>query len=996
MANFEVDDELTSSGLSPESIVRLDIPATHKHIRYLDLMPSSDSKIVFPDAVVESAGQPFAYVVRKDRLGDIQQDTRSLESLIRILACRSDAKYLCVITPGAMDVYPIALTRELPNAIVDDKTLSTPTWLDLLTGAVSVPVFGKKKTLKSDEQWLEGLLFNLLTQAAKEIQKSSPYLSIEQTLALVGQALFFRFLVDRKIIGRKNLREITSSANSLSEAFATAENLIATSQWLDKTFNGDLLSLGKYGAQSLVKLCGEEISDVCWHLTNIQHNSVNGQMELDWSGINFKHVPVDVLSQVYEDFAHEFVPDLAKQTSVHFTPRHLAEILVEGVFSAVESCPPHMAKVLDPAVGGGVFLVLSLRRLVAEHWKHHGQRPGRARIRAILNTQLTGIDINHDALNVCALSLYLAALELDPKPSPISDLKFNKLLGSVLIPVHVDDLDEASDADLGSLSKQIRAKLKGKFDIVVGNPPWTNWKNQIAQELNNCIGELITADRAVEKTKAKIRTRYGSPDVAFLLAARDWVKPKGAIGFALHARLIFQSASQALRRVVFETIRVTGVMNFSALRQDKWLWPTNDAPFILLTGQNYHPEKGQDFYFISPRREQSLEKNRQFRIDPAAAIPVSLRAAYTISYVFKALYKGSSLGLELIRRICDTSTITINQALQQHHLAFASGYQLGKDPKQTQKTHDMLKLPEASLKMRFEVPKDAPAFNFSKVQWPRSFDIYRGPLLLFRESPKLDRDTRGAVYAAASTVYKEHYLGISFHQKVDAEYLRDFLYIVSYSNLVLYYQLLTSPRFGVERDSALQADFENFPLADLGLVHHSHKRIQAVADAVRQGKRPWTELDELIAELYDLTPADQQLIDDTLATELPFTDIRQQAEREVSAVCVAEFVETFNQIISPFSRSRASALPPPSRSCTTGWQFFEVKDRDEAKASLDQLPSFKILSDVASNYWVSTIRSKFSQGHQIHGRLNQARYWTRTEARLAAMDWLRHSKEKYS
>jgi hypothetical protein len=995
MTHFELEGELISSGLSPETVVRLDIPATHKHVRYLDLMSASDNDTIFPDAVVESAGQPFAYVVRKDRLGDIRQDARSLESLIRILACRSDAKYLCVVRPGAMDVYPIALTRELPDAIIDGNTLSSLTWLDLLTGAVSVPAVAKKKTSKSDEQWLEGLLFNLLTQAAKGIQKSSPRLSVDQTLALVGRALFFRFLVDRNIIGAKNLGEISASANSLAEAFATAESLAATSQWLDKTFNGDLLSMGKHGAHGLVKLCDEGISDVCWHLTNIQHNSVNGQMELDWSGIHFRHVPVDVLSQVYEDFAHEFVPDLAKQTSVHFTPRDLAEILVEGVFSAVESCPPHMAKVLDPAVGGGVFLVLALRRLVAEHWKHHGQRPGRARIRSILNTQLTGLDINHDALNVCALSLYLAALELDPKPSPISDLKFDKLLGSVLVPVDVNDLEKASDADLGSLSKQVRANFKGKFDIVVGNPPWTGWKGKNAQELERCIDELVSAGGTAEKAKAKVRTRYGSPDVAFLLAARDWAKPKGAIGFALHARLIFQPASMALRRVVFETIRVTGVMNFSALRQDKWLWPTNDAQFILLTGQNHHSEKGQDFYFISPRRERSLEKKRQFRIDPAAAIPASLRAACTIPYAFKALYKGSSLGLELIRRICDSSSMTINQALEEHGLEFASGYQLGKKLQQTRDTHQMVELPEASLEMRFEVPLDAPNFNFSKVQWPRSFDIYRGPLLLFRESPKLDRDTRGAVYAASSTVYKEHYLGISFHKKDDAEYLRDFLYILSYSNLVLYYQLLTSPKFGVERDSALQADFEGFPLIDLELVR-GHERVQAIANAVRRGERPWADLDELVAEMYDLTSADQQLIGDTLATELPFVDIREQAEQAVSAKSVGEFVETFNQIISPFSQSRASPIKPLSLSRTTGWQFFAVADGDDANASLDQLPSFKILSDVASNYWVSTIRFKLPDGHQIHGRLNQARYWTRTEARLAAIDWIRHSKETHA
>src|SRR6185437_5594120 len=107
MTPEELERYLAQSGVSADTIVRFDIPAGPEHVRYVDLLPSSHNAGVLPDAVVESLGQPFAYVVRRDRLGDISRNDQALKDLLRILACRSDAKYLCVITPGAMDVFPV-------------------------------------------------------------------------------------------------------------------------------------------------------------------------------------------------------------------------------------------------------------------------------------------------------------------------------------------------------------------------------------------------------------------------------------------------------------------------------------------------------------------------------------------------------------------------------------------------------------------------------------------------------------------------------------------------------------------------------------------------------------------------------------------------------------------------------------------------------------------------------------------------------------------------
>src|SRR6185295_18163918 len=88
---------------------------------------------------------------------------------------------------------------------------------------------------------------------------------------------------------------------------------------------------------------------------------------------------------------------------------------------------------------------------------------------------------------------------------------------------------------------------------------------------------------------------YGSPDIAFLLAATRWAKPKGALGFALHGRIMFQPESFELRRHLFRSMRVTGLMNFAALRHDPRVWPTNSAPFVLLVARNESSTTGDSF-----------------------------------------------------------------------------------------------------------------------------------------------------------------------------------------------------------------------------------------------------------------------------------------------------------------------------------------------------------------------------------------------------------------
>ena len=56
----------------------------------------------------------------------------------------------------------------------------------------------------------------------------------------------------------------------------------------------------------------------------------------------------------------------------------------------------------------------------------------------------------------------------------------------------------------------------------------------------------------------------------------------------------------------------------------------------------------------------------------------------------------------------------------------------------------------------------------------------------------------------------------------------------------------------------------------------------------------------------------------------------------------------------------------------------------------NELERFCLTGD---SYWASQLRYHVADGVEILGRLDQKRYWTKTEARVQALEWLRQCAE---
>lgn len=71
------------------------------------------------------------------------------------------------------------------------------------------------------------------------------------------------------------------------------------------------------------------------------------QRPLNWGDLDFDHVPVGLLSETYEELMYRFDADGRRDTSVYYTPSHIAEYMVAEALSGHSM--GSRARVLDPA-----------------------------------------------------------------------------------------------------------------------------------------------------------------------------------------------------------------------------------------------------------------------------------------------------------------------------------------------------------------------------------------------------------------------------------------------------------------------------------------------------------------------------------------------------------------------------------------------------------------------------------------------------------------------
>ena len=979
-------DQLADFGARAADCIELQSQHDPRLLRYVDLIRHGGTPLV--DAVVEEQTQPLLYVINAARLAGTPEYANEIRELRRRLAMRGEPAWLGVLRPGRLDIYATDLDPagdSQPTSFASDKAESV--------GVLPRLAQGEDLALPS-RLMLRDVLLGLMTDAGQELKDLG--LTTDESIALTGRALFFRYLMGRRIIDETHLPKISPAANSLEMCFSNEGSLATSNAWLDRTFNGDLLKLPtddypEYFEQ-LFRTYGPRVARPLEAILGFDHPIAPGasQRPLNWGDLDFDHVPIGLLSETYEELMYRFDADARRDTSVYYTPSHIAEYMVaEALHGHPEGSH---TRVLDPACGAGVFLVAAFRKLAEMRFSETGQRPDRLALRGMLNNQLVGFDINSHARTLAALALYLTALELDPAPTPVEALTFEKLEGRVLVNVADPDSDPTIIRPMaGSLGKHVSETYRAAFGLVVGNPPWTSLKSAY-----KAIDQTFTArcrEIASRRGLPSIAAEYRNPDqvtdLPFVWGAMEWAQPGGRIALALAGRWLFKMSPTgfAARKAVFQALAITGILNGASIRQSR-VWPNVKQPFSLLFADNRLPELGDQFVFISPDDDPGLNAKGRMRIDAHDAVPVSLELAAEQPDLLKTLYRGTALDATIVRRIREKTKYTIGDFwTPKHKLFHGQGFQPA-----TRSRDDTFLAGLPTLEAGYSehpfvvVSANLLPYQPGGLQWPRQREIYRAPLVLVRKGNRADRKRGRALVSDVDIAYSESYYGFSAATHVDGVFLTRYLLVLTHSQVFEYFTLMTSGEFGLEREVLQLLDIKrlSFVLPE-NLSQAERTSIDRAADGLLSGKPNWHELDQAVQKIYGIGPLDAEAVADALSTRSPFTASKNLAcapvlpkwtksfctrlEKELLGVLGASGHEVRVQLLSDHAH-----LP---------WKFIVVSLDSQDMPTTPPANWIKQADDLAVSRItiIDALRPLI-----VIGLLNRSRYWTQTQARLLASD----------
>lgn len=976
-------DLLEAHGADPSAIFTFEesVPELLSYTTLLDARASGDTDLSALRGVYEWQHAPLAFFLDGDQIGN---DPQCLRRIRRRLAMRGDAPYLGVVRPGQLTFYHLALDAHAPEQVV----VSIPS--DQPRATLAYLANQRPTPASTRRQWISQVVLKLLDGAIQDLQEKSAVESAD-AISLVGRALLARFLADRNLLPLPLVLNGEQRPECLFDDGRRAE---ATSQWLDDTFNGDFLPL----SPGLFERLPAEAYRTLGH---ILHQAPGGQLQLDWkedwAHLDFAHIPVGVLSQAYENHLSKHQIKQRKEGG-YYTPSLIADLMVRGAFHALfNEGGAHNAKVLDPAAGAGVFLLTAFRQLVAERWRHDGKRPDTKTLREILYGQIVGFDINESALRFAALGLYLLSIELDPHPTPVTKLRFeNNLRDTVLHKVGEDSGDTPS-ASLGSLGDAVGREHVGRYDLVIGNPPWSS-----ATQLP---GWKTVLDKVASIARARLPADSPAPplpnevmDLPFVWRAMEWARPGGQIAFALHARVLFLQAQGMFeaRAAVFSALDVTGVVNGAELAGGP-VWPGVSVPFCLLFARNRPATSTSAFRFISPHREDRLNKAGGFRVDARNAEWVTAEQVSQRPEILKILFRGGALDLEIFDRMAARGQDTLDsywgntfgttpKGLQ----CAGNGYQpLRPSTKKPMPAKDMLGSPTIPEKLDLPLSINVgllTAFNQPLLHRARNREIYRAPLLIVRESPSALSDRIRVSVSDEDVVFNESYNGYSAYQHPDGRRLVRYLAMLMASRPAYWYVLMTSGRFGIERREIEKMIFEAIPVVPFeDLDSTALEQINPLFEALSKNESEdnWAKVDIWAAEIYGLRRRDLDVIGDTLRLNLPYESSWDAAQATPETTELKVFQDTLEEELTPWveragKRLDVEVFPVPAAS---PWRLIRIAATDGARTpnslpwpdffqAADQLAASEVLlpDPEAGCLWV--------------GRLNQARYWSRSQARL--------------
>lgn len=615
-------------------------------------------------------------------------------------------------------------------------------------------------------------------------EEEDPTGSIPNSLIL--RLIFIRYLIDRGINIDGNFISginLTERRQSLSELIKNPVRLGELFHKLNENFNGVLfrevnINLSTEQAKALSQVFRGEIPE---------EGTLFDGKDFYFDIFDFSIIPVEVISGIYESLID---PETRNLHSAVYTPSFLVEyILNDTVDEYLRDNSTSECKIFEVAVGSGIFLVQSLRKMIEKEIELNGNSDKQLfseRIREIVKNNLFGIDINKEALKVTCFSIYIALLDFQ-EPKDVEKYPFPNLIDENLFEANFFDTEH-------QYNKTIKEK---EPNYILGNPPWKSNKDEFhlkwLKENKKTVGRFEIAQ-------------------SFLLRTKDFMQSHTKSALIVTSTIFYNvsNPTKKFKNEFLTTFCIDKFFDLSPVR--RLIFEEKSSPASVV----YFRLSKDNSHLNNVIKHQSVKSNsflKHFKIlviEKFDQKRISQHHFIENDWMFKMALYGNTLDFNLLKKISLSKTSRIIDLIDSKVSFKGAGIERGKEVKYYPELIGMPVIENSEIKQDFLKLQERNILNENDVHLSRGRDknIFLGKKILFKEQNYNESEPLIS-YIQEDAVFRKGIFSIASKE----DRIIKTLYSYFKSNLNTYYLFLISAAWGVGTRPAIRFEEEllSFP-----------------------------------------------------------------------------------------------------------------------------------------------------------------------------------------
>lgn len=697
----------------------------------------------------------------------------------------------------------------------DDIFLEEFSYLNLKSGR-----FWKKYEEEfRDDKKVDIYLLRNLNYAKKILNEKC--LEFETINNLIGKLILSRYLIDRDILKRKNF--IKCYKKDFEDVIKNKKDLFNYFQYMKKRFNGDAFEITDQKAEKITSEHLKILSDM------FKGNDLEVGQTVFFNVYDFSIIPIELLSAIYELFLSK---NLRDEEGIYYTSLSLVDYILKYTLDEKLDKTGN-CKVLDPSCGSGIFLVESLRKIIEKHDKPLSCDE----LINIVRKNIFGIDKDANAINISIFSVYLTLLDYVDN---INDFTFPELKNKNFF---VSDF----------FNEKSKINNLQKFDVIIGNPPWTVAKGSKKRYEEYC-----------EEKNIKIHNRQISE--AFLIRAKDFIKQNGNIALIVTSKILYNINDKNFRKYILENFELKKIFDFS-LARNQFFKDANWPGMIIFYKFSSSTEYSINNYFehISLKPNLFFKLFKKIVVDKYDSKTIKQSELIENDWLWKVLLVGNSLDFNFLKRLKNDYTTLEKFIKHNKSLDKGVGFKKPSSKYKEEKTKKMpkfkglpyLNLAKKDLK-RFAV-KTSDTWEFDEIKSGNE-KLMEPPHLLIGQSTTSNFDFISA-FSENKIVFNFNVQCIQGSEN-DKKLLKNLVACIN-SDLFKYFFLMTG-NTGIEKNRTSATEKLKFPFSPKLEFDDDLYELVNYIEIDAKNDSDYSELElkinNLINNIYNLSNSEKSLV----------------------------------------------------------------------------------------------------------------------------------------